>query len=76
MFRSLAQGHHIAAQQDAAMAVSSAGEEQQLAAGSIQLLPAQAEEARADELRQSVCDELLRRRCVRQLCWSEWSVVL
>lgn len=66
LFRSLAQGQHIAAQKDAATtAAGSDGDQQQRqqTAASIQLLEAQAETSRADELRQLVCDELLRRRC-------------
>ncbi|KAL4422289.1 hypothetical protein ABPG75_008486 [Micractinium tetrahymenae] len=64
MFRSLAQGHHIAAQQDATAttAGSTGGQQEQCASGSIHLLQAQAETAQADELRHAVCDELLKRR--------------
>lgn len=54
LFRSLAQGGHLATAADAAKRP--------------QLLPLAAETARADELRQEVCDELLKRRWAAGWC--------
>lgn len=57
LFRSLAQGGHIAAQHDGAAGAAGGGQP-------VQLLGASEETAAADKLRSAICDELLRRRCV------------
>ena len=74
LFRSLAQGSHLAAQEDAAGASADSGGGSGAGSGETQqqqslyvqqqmkLLSAEVETARADELRQAICEELLQRR--------------
>ncbi len=56
-FRSLAQGNHLAAQADATAASGGTAQQQPP-----QLLSAEGEVAKADSVRQAICDELLARR--------------